>query len=336
MKRCPRCLLPDTVPGLTFDAAGLCDICQVTPPASKLHEMAREVRQEMERIIDANRGARPYECVLAYSGGKDSSYTLRMLVEEYGLRVVAVTIDNGFLSTDTFGNCRAVTSALGVDHVLFTPSQKFMQRMYRTSAVSEDMHSPASIQRASSICSSCINLVNTHVLQKALEMGAPLVAGGYLGGQLPRDASTVTVRPGLQVKLRTALVNRFARAFGEEARSYFELARNPSEASKEIVIINPMLGRTVTEEEIITSISELGWKRPKDTGKTSTNCRLNDLGVYIHTRRHGFHPYAFEIAEQLRQEVVTREEALTKLETLPTAEDVGWIIDKIGLPRTAL
>jgi tRNA(Ile)-lysidine synthase TilS/MesJ len=290
----------------------------------------------MEAAFNAHRGARPYECVLAYSGGKDSSYTLKLLTEQYQLRCVAVTIDNGFLSEDTLANCRAVCGSLGVDHLLFTPSRNFMQRMYRTSVEHEDVHAAAAIQRASSICNSCISLVNTYILQKALELGAPLVAGGYLAGQLPRDASVMKLRPGQMVKMRTSMVNRFVRFFGEEARPYFELTRAGEDATRELIVVNPMLGLSVREDEILASLEPLGWKRPRDTGVTSTNCRLNDLGVYMHSRRHGFHPYALEIADQLRHGLMTREEAEVKLDTLPTLADVAWLADRIGVQSDAL
>lgn len=329
VSRCPRCLLPETVPGLDFDDEGLCDICRQTPPVEELAAVRAGLRREMDEVLARHRDVRPVACVVAFSGGKDSSYTLLRLIEDHGLACLAITIDNGFLSSGTLDNCRAICGALGVDHVLFTPHRGFMERMYRASAEDEGVHPPAAVQRASAICTSCINLINTHMIQRALEIGAPLIAGGYIGGQLPRDASTVTLRPGLQARLRTSMVNRFVRHFGEEARPYFEVpdrGRTP-----EVTIVNPMLGLDVGEDEILAALEPLGWRRPVDTGVTSTNCRLNDLGVYMHTRRHGFHPYAFEIADQLRHGLTTRPEALRKLETLPAAEDVAWLAQRIGV-----
>lgn len=335
-RRCRRCLLPAAVPGLVLDSTDLCDICQTTPSAEELAKVRDGIRREMEAVLDAHRGARPYECVVAFSGGKDSSYTLKLLVEHYRLRCLAVTIDNSFLSNGTLANCRAVCGSLGVDHVLFTPNRGFIRQMYGTSVAHEEVHAPAAIQRASSICNSCISLINTHILQKALELGAPLVAGGYLAGQLPKDASLMTLRPGVLVKVRTPMVNRFVRFFGEEARPYFELAPANAAPAREIVVINPMLGLSVREEEIIADLKPLGWKRPRDTGVTSTNCRLNDLGVYIHSRRHGFHPYALEIAEQLRHGLVTLKEAAAKLDAIPGGESVAWLADGIGVKLDAL
>ena len=138
------------------------------------------------------------------------------------------------------------------------------------------------------------------------------------------------------VERGSPMVQRFADFFGEEASSYFDLRCVSGELDREIVVINPMLGLGVREEEIIAALEPLGWKRPKDAGVNSTNCRLNDFGVYIHARRHGFHPYAFEIAEQLRHGLISREEATAKLVTLPTKRDVSWLAERLGLDIDAI
>lgn len=79
-----------------------------------------------------------------------------------------------------------------------------------------------------------------------------------------------------------------------------------------------MLGIRVPEAENVTALEPLGWKRLRDSGLTSTNGRLNDLDAYVHSRRHGIHAYAFEIAEQLRQGPMSREDGEEKLRTLAT------------------
>lgn len=328
-KSCKRCLLPSYIPGIELGEDGLCPQCRVTADVDTLAEQRKSLSSELSAIIDARRGAQPYEVVVAFSGGKDSSFTLKHLAGDLRLRCLAVTIDNGFLSEDAFTNCRKVTTALGVDHMIFAPNRRFTERMYRVSAQDAGVHAPSAVLRASAICSSCISLINTHVLQKAMELRAPLIAGGYLAGQLPRGGALMEFRLGAQARLRQPMVDRFVRAFGEEARSYFELRVQNDEDS--IVVINPMLAIEVSEGEILETLEPLGWTKPRDTGVTSTNCRLNDLGVFLHTKRHGFHPYAHEIAEQLRQGLISKELANHKLQTLPSEEDVRWLADRIQL-----
>lgn len=337
--RCRRCLLPDTMPGLAFDAGGLCSVCQATPPAGELAGERAALRAAIGAEIDAQR-RRPrggaYDAIVAYSGGKDSSYTLKLLVQDYGLRCLALTVDNGFLSDTTYANCRAVCTALGTDHLLFTPNRRFTEALYRTSAADETLHAPAAIRRASSICSSCIAMINTCVLRKAIELKVGLVAGGYLGGQVPRHGGLMRVRPSRQARMRQGAVEQMVGRLGEQARPYFELPPAAgADDDPEIVIVNPMLGVDLDEQDIVASLAPLGWVAPRDTGVTSTNCRLNDLGVYLHSHRHGFHPYAMEIAEQLRHGTLSREKALAKLQALPAREQVVWLAERIGLPPDA-
>ena len=64
----------------------------------------------MGEILEASRGTGAYDAIVAFSGGKDSSYTLKLLVEDYGLNCLAVTIDNGFISEGAFKNCRTITA----------------------------------------------------------------------------------------------------------------------------------------------------------------------------------------------------------------------------------
>lgn len=333
---CRRCLLPDSVPGLDLDASDTCGICRSTPPVEELVRIRQSLRREMEAVIQAHRSARPHECIVAYSGGKDSSYTLKLLVEEYGLRCLAITVDNGFLADRTLANIQAVCGALGVDHVLFTPRRAFMERLYRTSAINEDVHVRAAVRRASSMCNSCIGLINAHMVQRALEMDIPLIAGGYIGGQVPRDAALVTLRPGAEERKRIVTLRRYVEFFGEEARAYFEIRPPAGAPDRTITVINPMLGLSIREDEIVAALEPLGWRRPPDAGVTSTNCRMNDLGVHIHERRHRFHPYALEIAEQVRHGLMTQAEAAAKLRQIPTKQDVAWLAERIGLDLDAL
>ena len=335
LTECRRCMLPTAMPGVRLDQDGLCAECAGTLPVADLAAGRAALRAEVEAAITQARGAVPYDAIVAYSGGKDSSYVLKMMAVDHGLRCLAITVENGFLSDGAYANCRAVCGGLGVDHVMFTPDQGFTQRMYRQSVTEPGLHAPAAVKRSSAICSSCITLINTHMIQQAMQHGAGIIAGGYLAGQVPRDGAVMRIVPAQQGRMRAALVSRFTRALGADAARFFTLP-SPVGESREIIVVNPMLGLGITEDEIVAQLLPLGWRKPADTGITSTNCRLNDLGVYLHSRKHGFHPYALEIAEQLRHGTLTREEAAHKLRSVPSRDDVAWLGERIGLDADAL
>src|SRR5688572_20301599 len=95
---CKRCVLPDSFPGIDFDENGLCSLCRAEPSVDDAKKKRAGLRSKLEDLYRSVRGSGDYDCLVAYSGGKDSSYTLFTLKEQYGLRCLAITIDNGFVS----------------------------------------------------------------------------------------------------------------------------------------------------------------------------------------------------------------------------------------------
>jgi hypothetical protein len=291
------------------------------------------LRRETRKILETRRGEGPYDCLVAFSGGKDSSFALQLLVREYGVRCLALTVDNGFLSAETLRNCHRVTAKLEMDFVLFKPSPAFMTNMYGRSASSPEIHARSAITRASAICNSCINLINNVAIVTALEKNIPNVAGGYLGGQVPKDAAVIRVDFAAHAKARESTLKKYEEHFGAAARRYFAVdpdlvARTSLE---ELFVINPMLTLAVSEDEIYDTIGRIGWIRPRDTGEQSSNCRLNDLGIFIHHRQHGFNPYSAEIAEQVRYGLMSRSEGLRRVVMIPDASLVAPQAKQVGI-----
>ena len=337
-ERCARCVLPAGFPGVSFGADGLCSLCAEAPPPERIRRDRELLRARLEERIETLRGRAQIDCIVAYSGGKDSSLTLRILVEEYRLQVLAITVDNGFVAGGARENASRVTKALGVDHEWFTPSPDFMTRLYRVSASEAGVHPPAALRRASGICNSCIALINAHMVRRAAEMGVPMVAGGYIGGQVPKDAAILDFDLLQGAATRRPATGRYAKIFGPAAERYFGLPASlgAHAAFPRITILNPLLTRSITEEQIIASIAELGWRPVTDAGRSSSNCRLNDLGIALHHREHGTHPYIFEIAEQVRAGLLSREEALDRVLDIPTLGAVAPQARAIGLDAGVL
>lgn len=333
---CSTCVLPDSFPGITFDASGSCNFCQSAPPAHTVTERFAALREKIADAIEAKRATVTdggYDCIVAYSGGKDSTYTLKLLSEKYSLRCLAVTIDNGFMSDQAKINCDTITTALGVDYIVFKPSSTYMNNMYVQSVENPEVHAKAAIKRASNMCNSCINLINIQMIKLAVQHHAPIIAGGYIGGQVPKDAAMLEIDLSVLVKTRQTMQSKYVAFFGETAMRYMQLPQHLLDRSslKSVVVINPMLTVELSEEKIIEEISQLGWRRTTDTGQNSSNCKLNDLGIAVHHKQYGFNPYVFEISEQVRNGLIDRETALVKANSIPKFAEVSWQADHIGL-----
>jgi len=124
VKRCTRCVMPETWPGITFDDAGVCSICREAEKKVEIDWAERQswLREILQRYKEyAKSRGNKYDCLVGYSGGKDTAYTLWAAVKKYGMKPLVVTFDHGFpLSPEGEWNMMEVPKKLDCDHLRFT------------------------------------------------------------------------------------------------------------------------------------------------------------------------------------------------------------------------
>jgi len=169
-------------------------------------------REKFEDLIARFSKGSGYECLVCFSGGKDSTYTLDLLKNHYGLRILAVTMDNGFISPVAMENIRRMVESLGVDHIFFKPRFDLLKQIF-AGAATEVFYSGKTLQRASTICTSCISIVKFTALRMAIEQEIPFVGYGWSPGQAPIQSSVMRTNPSLiraaQKSVQVPLVERF-------------------------------------------------------------------------------------------------------------------------------
>ncbi|MGV9384998.1 hypothetical protein ACWDRB_54980 [Nonomuraea sp. NPDC003707] len=328
---CKVCVLPESFPEISFDDAGICSHCR------DREEQVVVSRQSIDDAVKqalADASSRDYDCLVLYSGGKDSSLALTVARRELGLRVLAFTLDNGFLSAGTSGNMRRVLDSLDADHVLFRPPGRLMRPLYN---VSMKLDFDANTMKYSTGgCGSCISMVLASGLRFARAHGIPLLIGGWTPGQF-----TTSPLVGLSF-LEDVIARHFtplslaSTSLSEQLAGWRTEQRGPGPAG----LLNPLYAMSYSEEATIAKLAEFGWRPPKDTDSCSTNCRLNGLLILDHVRKYGFHPYAYELAHHVRLGALSREDALAKvsatgirpaLVTSVTAE-LGLDVSPVPLP----
>ena len=128
LKRCTQCVLPETHETIHFDDEGVCNICrQQEFKADKIDWEAR--KKDLDELIAKYKGQGDYDCLVPFSGGKDSTYTLYYLVKEYGLKPLVVRFDHGFLRPNLHNNVMKTARELGVDVLSFTPNWRVVQKL---------------------------------------------------------------------------------------------------------------------------------------------------------------------------------------------------------------
>jgi len=111
MNRCAKCILPENYPGLTFDEAGICNYC--TSYKERKYRGWKALKEEINSYLEKkNNRNKDYDLVLGLSGGRDSSYLLYYLVKVMDMKVLAYSVDHGFVPEQTKLNLKNMTDIL--------------------------------------------------------------------------------------------------------------------------------------------------------------------------------------------------------------------------------
>ncbi len=113
LKRCKKCILPETYPFMNFDAEGGCQYCRRWKTIAVKGEEALFKAVEPYRSKDG----KP-DVIVAFSGGRDSAYGLHYVKKKLGMNPVAFTYDWGMVTDLARRNQARLCGKLGVEHIL--------------------------------------------------------------------------------------------------------------------------------------------------------------------------------------------------------------------------
>jgi N-acetyl sugar amidotransferase len=166
MKKCIKCGLPETYETIEYDNEGVCNICQQQNfRQGSIDWSARKTM--LEDLIEQHRGKNDYDCLVPFSGGKDSTFTLYHLVKEYKLKPLVVQFNHGFMRPGLLENNERTLKKLGVDVISFTPNWKVVKRLMLEALI-----------RKGDFCWHCHTGIFSYPMHIALKFKVPLVFWG--------------------------------------------------------------------------------------------------------------------------------------------------------------
>jgi glucosamine--fructose-6-phosphate aminotransferase (isomerizing) len=342
LRRCSKCVLPETMPYIHFDDAGVCNYCHNykskmnVAPVSQLLRLLEELPSQGGRKV-----------IFPFSGGRDSSYGLHLAVQELGLRPVAYTYDWGMVTDLGRRNLSRMCSELGVEHIIVAADIERKRANIRKN-VSAWLNNPTlgmvnlftagdkhffqylrHIQRETGIQ---LNLWSFNPLETTH------FKAGFLG---------VPPAFGMDKVYATGLASQIAYQ-GLRAR---EFLRNPSYFNSSVFdtlsgefyrsVLKPTSYHQIfdyfdwneaTVDEVLDSYD---WERADDT---TTTWRIGDGTAafynYIFYRVAGFSEHDTLRSNQIREGHLTRDKALDLLrdENMPRERSIHWYLEAIGLP----
>lgn len=323
MKYCTKCVLSDNIFSVKLNEDGVCNYCVNYEKSSK----AKVVNEREEVNLDEYKRPGGYDVLLAYSGGKDSTYSLFLLREKYNLNVLTLTFDNGFISDKTFENIKNVTKNLVADNIIVAPSYTKIKKVFQF-AKDDDSLPKKSLERASSICTHCIGIVKSLAYKEAILRDIPLICFGWTPGQIGLNKQIIALDYKMVKMNFKPLREKVVNKLGDEYSPLY-LTDEFIEKNKDSLpsLFYPFPSHTYDEKSILKTISKYGWERPEKMDSNSTNCLMNSYAIKNHFDKFGFHPYALELSQLVREGVMTREEAMERISSNNAQNDIAKNIE---------
>lgn len=342
VKRCTKCILPETMPFIYFNDHGVCNYCT----NYKLRNIPKP-KEELFELVSPYRRQGALDCIVPFSGGRDSCYGLHLIVEELKMKPVTYTYDWGMVTDLGRRNISRMCSQLGVENIIIAADISKKRRNIRMNLqawlksphlgmmamlTAGDKHFFRHVETVKKQTGINLNLWGVNPLE------VTHFKTGFLG--IPPDFEEKRVYShGITKQLRYHF-KRTKAMF--ESPGYFnrslwdtlsgEYYRSFTEKKDYYHIFD--FWRWDEKEIDATLLGVYDWEKAVDT---STTWRIGDgtaaLYNYIYYTVAGFTEHDTFRSNQIREGQITREEALKLVadENQPRYQNIKWYLEAIGM-----
>lgn len=127
---CKRCVMDnESDNSISFDSEGYCNYCSEAIELKKNkyypNKRGEEIIKEIVEKLKLKNSNKKYDCIIGVSGGLDSSYLLYLAKIKWGLRVLAVHVDDGFDTKISTSNIKKLCKKAKIE--LFTLKPNYDQ-----------------------------------------------------------------------------------------------------------------------------------------------------------------------------------------------------------------
>lgn len=116
LKRCTRCVLPETMPYISFDDEGVCNYCRNFEKRGGTQLKGEKALEDLVAPYRSTTGEP--DCIVGFSGGRDSTYGLDYIVNTLKMHPIVFTYDWAMVNDLARRNQARVISRLGIEQVI--------------------------------------------------------------------------------------------------------------------------------------------------------------------------------------------------------------------------
>ena len=126
---CNRCVMDNTSDkSISFDSSGKCNYCnEAYSKKDKVYLNNSQGEENLKKLInrlkEENR-EKKYDCLMGISGGLDSSYLAYLGAAKWGLRILAIHVDDGFDTEISKRNIERLCKTLNIELITINPDKE--------------------------------------------------------------------------------------------------------------------------------------------------------------------------------------------------------------------
>lgn len=341
LKRCSKCILPETMPFIEFDKDGICNYCHNyvlknnPKPLSVLMKLVEPYRREGRA-----------DCIVPFSGGRDSSMALHLVVKELRMQPVTYTYDWGMVTDLGRRNISRMCARLGVENIIVAADIEKKRRNIRKNLI-------AWLKRPHLGMISLLTAGDKHFFQHIETVKEQTGIKLNLWGVNPLEtthfkAGFLGIPPAFHAKYIYS--QGFRRQLMYQKNRLTQMIKNPGYFNSSL--FDTLSGEywrsghkktdyfhlfdfyTWVEKEVDEILQTYNWEKAPDT---NTTWRIGDGTAafynYIYHTVAGFTEHDTFRSNQVREGQLSRDEALGLVEdeNRPRYQNIRWYLDTVDI-----
>ena len=341
LRRCVKCVLPETMPYITFDDEGVCNYCTNYKPRN-----APKPKEVLFDLVEPYRRKDGQDCVVPFSGGRDSCYALHLIVNELKMKPVTYTYDWGMVTDLGRRNISRMCAELGVENIIIADDIAKKRENIRMNLkawlkapdlgmvnilMAGDKHFFRHVETVKKQTGISLNLWGVSPLETTH------FKSGFLG--VPPDFAETKVYSGgalKQLRYQWLRFNAMTRSPGYFNSSLWDTMSGEywRSVNKKTDYFHVFDYWTWDERIVDQCLAMYEWEKAPDT---NTTWRIGDGTAafynYVYRTVAGFSEHDALRSNQIREGQISRDEALVRIEdeNRPRYANIKWYLDAIGM-----
>jgi tRNA(Ile)-lysidine synthase TilS/MesJ len=299
------------------------------------------------KIKELNRN-NDYDCLLMFSGGKDSSYLLYYLSQELGLKVATITLTHKFLGKETLENINSFARKYSKKHITIENGTLNHAGKYFL----ETWINKPDEESLITLCTGCRLGLTKLVIETAIKENINVVITGLTRYEATdyrvklvnypkgKNGSIFFFLGYIRLILRNpALIMNWKALRYQMEEFYYYSHEKEIYKRNNIHSIRPFYDYLEYNESlIIDTLKKLNWQKAPISGNSywRADCNMNAVRQYFHNKISGRNEQEHYYGQMLRENLISREYYEKNIQGFIQAESIIHILKSSGISERAM